>query len=80
MEPEIPSCPPNYTKNKKAWDLRDTPDSKDEMPKIQIQSLRQLSERMNKYREIRMVWYNGKGVKHQDFSFSEVYEKNRPMC
>lgn len=41
MEPGIPLCP-NYTKNQKVRHLLDTPDPKNEMPTIQIQSLRPL--------------------------------------
>lgn len=39
-EPGIPLCPPNHTKNRKVRDSLDTPDSRGELPAIQIQTLR----------------------------------------
>lgn len=78
MEPGNFLCPPNYTKNWKVRDILGTPDPKYEKPTINIQSLRTLTARVefNKYREIRMVWYNGQRIRHQDLTFSGVYEEN----
>lgn len=45
-EPGIPLCPPNYIKNRKVSDLLDTPDPKDEIPTVQIQSLQPLRARV----------------------------------
>ena len=42
MDSGIPLCPPNYTKNRKVRDLLDTPDPKDKLPTVQMQSLRPL--------------------------------------
>lgn len=76
MEQGIPLCPPNYTKNWKVRDLLGTSDPKYEKSAINIQGLRPLTARVqfNKYREIRMVGYNGKRIRHQDLPFSGVYE------
>ena len=49
-------CPPNYTKNRKVRDLLDTPDPKDEMPTIQIQSLRPLKARVQLINTEKSEW------------------------
>lgn len=53
--------------------LLDTPDPKDKMPTVQIQNMRPLRARIqvNKWREIKVVWYNGKRERYQDLSFWE---------
>ena len=81
VEPGIPLCHPNYTKNRKFRDLLDTPDPKDEMPTVQIQSLGPLEARVQfylLYRKIRMVQYDEKRVRHQGLSFCERYEGTGP--
>lgn len=46
MEPGIPFCPPNYTKNRNVKDLLDMPVSVGKMPTFQTQSLRPLRARV----------------------------------
>lgn len=62
MEPGMPLCRPDYTKNWEVRDLLGTPDPKYANPTFNIQGLRPLTARVqfNKYIEIRMVGYNGK--------------------
>lgn len=67
--------PPNYNQTVKLRDLLGTPDPKDEIPTVQIQSLRSLRAKSSvNNREIRMVKYNEKRVRHQDLLFWEHCE------
>ena len=61
MEPGIPLCPPNYTKNRNIRDLLDAPDPKDEMSTIQIQSLRTLKARVQLLNSEKSEWYSVMG-------------------
>lgn len=66
-------CTPNYTENENVRELLDTPVLSHKVPIVQIQKLR-LKNSVNKYREIRLVWCNGKRTRHQDIPFWEHYE------
>lgn len=57
VDPRIPLCSPDCTKNRKVRDLLDKPDPMDKMPSFQIQS--QAKSSVTKYLEIMMVNYNG---------------------
>ena len=80
-EPGIPWSPPNYTKNRKVRDLLDTPDPKDEMPTIQIQSLKPLKARVQLINTEKTEWSitMGKRVRHKDLLFLVPYERTGPL-
>ena len=61
----------NYTKIKKVRDLLDTPDSKDKMSTIQIQSLTPLKARVQLTNTEKSEWSSimGKRVRHQVLPF-----------
>lgn len=61
-------CTPNYTENENVRELLDTPDLSNKVPMVQIQKLG-LKNSVNKSREIRLVWCNGKRARHQDIPF-----------
>lgn len=46
MEPGIPLCPPNYTRNRKVGHFLGTPGPKDEIPTVLTQSLRPLKAKV----------------------------------
>lgn len=66
-EPGILFFPPNYTKNRIVRNFLDTPHPKDEMPTLQIHSLRPFKARVQliNSEKSEWLWYNGK--RHQDF-------------
>lgn len=57
-EPRIPMCPLNCTQNRKVEDLVDTPDPKDEMETIQIQSPRPLRSSVQLIHTEKLEWYS----------------------
>ena len=64
--------PPNYTKNRIVGDFLDTPYPKDEMPTIQIQSLRPFKSRVQLINTEKSEWYGIKGKDIRTFPFGII--------